>query len=305
MQYLRDNYMRCSGSGESWTVEIDPPKRKVGSYFEETIDAVEHLYANKTGKFTLLLSGGVDSHYLGEILLFLKMEFDTIIINFNDRHGRPYNSHDTKYAYEFCESKNIKPKILDINFDHLVESGKGLEVAESIKCYAAAISYRLAILDQIDGFILMANDPPYLRYEKEKNHWVLLIEEYDRGLIRYFEKYNMNGCPAVLTYTSEMTLAFLLDPAIKKLGEGHLPGKLGSNSTKSYVFNNGSNFNLPVYDFTKNERIKLHGFENIYQHFEIGKHPNIKILKDHYINIWNGEYCPSYSDIVNRLSFYQ
>ena len=192
-EYIRDNYMRYSGSGSSWTVEIDPPKRKVSSYFEETIDAVEHLYANRTGKFTLLLSGGVDSHYLGDVLQYLKMDFDTVIINFNDSQGKNYNEHDTKWAHKFCESRNIQPTILDINFDKLVESGKGVEVAESVRCYAPAVAYRLAILDQIDGFILMANDPPYLRYEKDKDFFGLLVDELDRALIRYAEKFNLKG----------------------------------------------------------------------------------------------------------------
>jgi hypothetical protein len=304
MEYIKENYLKCSGTGSSWTVDIEAPKRKVRSYFEETIEAIEHLYENKTGKFTLLLSGGVDSHYLGDVLQYLKMDFNTIIINFNNNQGKNYNEHDTKWAHEFCESRNIQPTILDINFDKLVESGKGVEVAESVQCFAPAIAYRLAILDQIDGFILMANDPPYLRYEKDKDFFGLLVEEYDRGLIRFAEKFNLNGCPSVLTYTSEMLLSFLLDPAIKKLGTGLMPGKLGSNSTKSHVFNNGSNFNLPVYDFTKKIRIKLHGFENIYSS-PIGQHPNIRILIDYYSQIWNGEYIAPYSDIVKKLSLHQ
>lgn len=304
IEYVKNNYMQCLGSGPTWSVNIDAPKRKVKSYFEETIEAVEHLYENKTGEFTLLLSGGVDSHYLGDVLRHLKMNFNAIIINFNNNQGENYNEHDTKWAYEYCKDRNIKPQILDINFDNLVESGKGVEVAESVQCFAPAIAYRLAILDQIDGFILMANDPPYLRYEKDKNFFGLLVEEYDRGLIRYAEKFKLNGCPSVLTYTSEMLLSFLLDPAIEKLGTGLFPGKLGSNSTKSHVFNNGSNFNLPVYDFTKNIRIKLHGFEKIYKS-PIAQHPNLRILIDHYSQVWNGEYIIPYSDIVKQLSIYQ
>jgi hypothetical protein len=100
-----------------------------------------------------------------------------------------------------------------------------------------------------------------------------------------------------------MMLAFLLDPSIIKLGTGQLRGKTGSNSTKSYVFNNGSNFNMPVYDFVNKTRIKFTGYEKIY-HSELNNHPNMKIF-DEFKKKWNGEYLEPYTDIVKRLSVNQ
>jgi hypothetical protein len=304
MEYIKNNYLYGVGSGDTWHVTIEPPKRKVKTYYEETIAAVEDVYANKTGKFTVLLSGGLDSQYVCEVLLKLKIDFDVVTIEYIDRDHQCYNFHDLKWAYEFCDSKNIKPKILKIDFDSLVESGKAVEIAKSIQCCSCPVVHLLSVIDQIDGFILMGNDPPYLRYDKLKEIWLLEELQFIHGLLRYFEKYSLNGCPFLLSYTAEMMLSFLLDPNIQRLGSGLIPGKLGSNSTKSYVFNHGSNFNIPTYDFTRKNRVKLHGFENIYNS-SIKHHPNIHIIMNDYWQIWNGEYLEPYEDAVKRLSIYQ
>ena len=100
-----------------------------------------------------------------------------------------------------------------------------------------------------------------------------------------------------------MMLAFLLDPIVVKLGTGQLLGKKGSNSTKSYVFNNGSNFNMPIYDFVTKSRVKFTGYEKIY-HSDIMNHPNMEAVKNHREK-WNGEYLEYYPDAVARLSQFQ
>jgi hypothetical protein len=304
MEYTKDNYLYGTGSGDTWHVNIDPPKRKVKTYFEETVEAVEYVYANKTGKFTVMLSGGLDSRYVCEVLLKLGLEFDVVIIELKDNKGQNYNEHDFKYAYEFCKNKNIIPKTFILNFDKFVDSGRIVEIAESVSCCSPVVSTCLHVIEQLDGFILLGNDPPYLRLEKDKNVWMLEELQYIHGLLRYFQKHNLPGCPFLLSFTPEMMLSFLLDPHILKLGTGQHPGKLGSNSTKSYVFNNGSGFNMPIYDFTNKTRIKLNGFEFIYKS-PIRYHPNLSIFYDNFFKIWNGEYLEPYTEVIERLSINQ
>jgi len=156
-------------------------------------------------------------------------------------------------------------------------------------------------LSQLDGYTILGNDPTYLRYENDQ--WFLEELQYVHSLLRFYKKYNLNGCPFLLSYTPEMMLSFLLDPSIVKLGTGQLPGKLGSNSTKSYVFNNGSGFDIPVYDFVTKARIKQTGFEKIVD-TPIYQHPNLKIF-DEFRETWNGEYLEPYADAVTRLSIHQ
>ena len=100
-----------------------------------------------------------------------------------------------------------------------------------------------------------------------------------------------------------MMIAFLVDPNMVALGTGKIPGKTGSNSTKSYVYNSGSGFNIDVYDFVTKNRIKFTGYEQIY-HSELMNHPNLKIF-DEYKKKWNGEYVMPYLDVINKLGINQ
>lgn len=303
MELIKDNYLYGTGSGSEWHVNIDPPTRKVKTYYEETIEAVEYVYANKVGKLQVLFSGGLDSQYVCEVFLKLGIEFETVIIELKDSQGISYNDHDTKWAYEFCNARKIKPVIYDLDFDNFVKSGKIVDIAESVECCATSIPHTLYVLSQLDGFTILGNDPPYLRYEKEKDQWYLEELQCGHSILRFYERNNLNGCPYLLSYTPEMMLSFLLDPAIVKLGTKQFPGKLGSNSTKSYVFNNGSNFNMPVYDFVTKTRVKQTGFEKI-KESPIYKHTNITIFNEFY-KVWWGEYLEPYEDVVKRLSIHQ
>jgi hypothetical protein len=302
MELTKNNYLYGYGHGKTWRVNIDPPKRKVKTYFEETLEAVEYIYANKTGKFLVLYSGGLDSQYVCEVLLYLKMDFDPVIIQLKNNNGDILNMHDIKFAYEFCNNKNLKPIVYDLNFETFIESGRNVEIAESVTCCSFALPATMHVASQLDGYSLLGNDPPYMRLESN-NVWVLEELEYIHSLLRFYKKFNVNGCPFLLSYTPEMMLAFLLDPNIVKVGAGQCPGKTGTNSSKSYVFNNKSNFNMPIYDFVTKSRIKFTGYEKIY-HSALINHDNMKIFEE-YKKKWNGEYLEPYADVVKRLSVYQ
>jgi len=303
MELIKNNYLYGTGNGTTWHVNIDPPTRKVKTYFEETLEAVKYVYENKTGKFQVLFSGGLDSQYVCEVLLYLGMEFEIIIIELKNNKNEILNMHDIKYAYEFCNFKNITPTIYDLNFEQFIDTDKNIQIAESVQCCSIAIPATMYVAEKMDGFTLLGNDPPYIKYVPEKNYWALQELEYIHSLLRYYEKFNLNGCPFLLSYTSEMMLSFLIDPTIMKLGMGMILGKTGSNSSKSYVFNNGSGFNMPGYDFVTKSRIKYTGYEEIYQS-NLMNHPNLQIFKQ-YREKWNGEYLENFSDVINRLSINQ
>jgi hypothetical protein len=305
LELTKNNYLYGTGSGETWHVNIDPPKKQVRTYFEETLTALEYVHANKVGKFHLLYSGGLDSEYVARCLLHLKMNFNIVIIRLkNNIDGSYYNDHDTVYAFDFCKNNNINPIIYELDFNKFVDSGKIVEIATSVECCVSAIPGTLQVANQIDGFTLMGNDPPYLRYDQTRDKWYLEELQYIHSILRFYKKNNLNGCPFILSYTAEMMLAFLLDPKIVELGNNRLSGRRGSNSSKSHVFNRESNFNMEHYNFTVGNRVKFTGYENVYRE-EISNHPNLKIFDEEFWKKWNGEYLEYYPDAVKRLSEFQ
>jgi len=115
-----------------------------------------------------------------------------------------------------------------------------------------------------------------------------------------------------------MMLSFLLDPHIVDLANGKFLGKEGTNSSKSYVFNNGSEFNMEHYNvdlakkFAQGEiadiiipRYKQTGFETIinipYFYKKIRK---IMLVHTEHA-LYNGCYKENYHDLVKRLSIHQ
>jgi len=319
VELIKDNYLRSSGTGATWHVDIDPPRRKVKSYFEETLITSEYMYANKTGKLLLMLSGGLDSEYVFRVFQHLKFDFTPVIVRFIGKYyHEDYNAHDTKYAFKLCEKFNVTPTVITFDFDKFVESGELFEDMHRYRSGGFGISALIKVVASLDGFTVYGNDPPYMRLNN--GVWQLEEEEKIHAILRYYEGLKLNGCPFLLSYTPEMMLSFLLDPTIVKLANGRYPGKTGTNSSKSYVFNNGSGFNMDHYDFATAEkliksgntdrstlpRIKMHGWEVIVR---LPWWQNQEEVKTHFHYRENSKYLgcykENYHDVVKRLSIHQ
>ncbi len=289
MDLIYNNYLKSHGHGDSFRVDIGPATRPIKSYYEETLLTVENIYNSCNEKLYLLYSGGMDSEYVFSILLQLGIKFTPVIIKLNPN----YNNHDLKYAFDFCESKGVTPQIIDINFDKFVESGLIVDIARSIKSSGYQIPATMYAASKLDGFILLGNDPPYMKLNQLTNTWQLEELELIHSILNYFKQYPVKGCPFLLSYTPEMMLSFLKDPTMVNLANHRYPGKLGTNTSKVHVYNNGSNFNLL-------NRPKYTGYENI-ETSSIFQHENLQIFKD-FSKVWGGAYYENYHDVISRLT---
>jgi hypothetical protein len=286
MHLLHNNYMTSTGNGPTWSVQINPPSRPVKSYYEETKIACEMIYAEKNGPLQLCLSGGLDSEYVLSVLLSLKMDVEVYIMK------TKYNHDETKYAFKFCEQKNLTPKIIDLDFDKFIESGEMIEIAESINCCNFMIATNMWLIKQLGGTVITGNDPPHLKYNKSDNKWYLDEEEIIHSQLAFYRKYNISGTPYLLSYTPEQMLSFLIDPTIERLANNEYEGKLGTNSSKVFVFNNGTSFNLE-------QRKKLTGYELISDH-PIISHPDIQTVFS-WKSKYEGTSDHQYHEVVNKL----
>ena len=294
MNFLDNDYMTSSGQGDTWTVQINPPRRPVKSYYEEACIAAEMIWEQKQGKLHLTYSGGLDSEYVLSVFLSLGMDIQPVLMNLKSDDGSVvYNHHEIKYAYKFCESWNIKPTIIDLNFDEFVRSGQMLSIAEPIRTCTVMMPASLWLVAQIDGTVLTGNDPPHLILNRQDDQWYLDEEEIIHTQFRYWRDKKIEGTPFFLSYTPEMMLAFLTEPTIHKLANHGFPGKRGTNSSKVHVYNNGTGFNLE-------QRVKQTGYENVMRS-EIFQHPDCQTIES-----WQSKYRGSsdhqYHDVVFKLS---
>jgi hypothetical protein len=286
MDLLHNNYMRSSGNGPTWCVEIDPPSRRVKSYYEETVIAAEMIWSLKDAPLQLCYSGGLDSEYVLAVLTKLGMKVEVVIMK------TAYNHPETQYAFKYCDANNIKPTIIDLDYDKFVQSNEYLEIAESMKCGDWRIPANMWLAKQLDGTVLTGNDPPHMKLNIKDNKWYLDEEEIIHSQFNFWRTNNIKGTPFFLSYTPELMLSFLLDPTMQKLANHGFPGKLGTNSTKVNVFNKESGFNLE-------NRIKKCGYELVEEN-TIFNHPNIQTVKSWECK-WKGTSDHQYHEVVDKL----
>lgn len=287
MNLLYNNYMRSSGHGDTWCVEIDPPSRPVKSYYEETVIAAEMIWSMKEGPLYLCYSGGLDSEFVLAVLKKLGMQVNVVIMK------TAYNHPETQYAFKYCSANNIDPIIIDLDYDKFVSSDEYLEIAESMQCAAWQIPANMWLAKQLDGTVLTGNDPPHMKLNLKDNKWYLDEEEIIHSQFNFWRQNKIKGTPFFLSYTPELMLSFLLDPTMQQLANNNISGKLGTNSTKVHVFNNGSGFTLE-------NRIKKCGYELV-EESSIFHHPNIQTVRS-WENKWKGTSDHQYHDVVNKLS---
>ena len=123
-----NDYFTTSGHGSDWKVHLKPCTQISKSFYKECIRAACILYESASSPLTLLFSGGLDSEYMINIFRDAGIKFKVAIISYGH-----YNSHDTNYAYEYCNAKGITPIIVDIDIEHFINSGKIIEIANVFK----------------------------------------------------------------------------------------------------------------------------------------------------------------------------
>ena len=280
--------MRSSGHGETWHVEIDPPSSPVESYYKECCISAEMIWAERQGELNLLYSGGLDSEYVLCVFRSLGMKIKPAIMRFT----QGYNQPDVDNAIRFCTDRNIDYELVDLDFDHFVDSGELLEMASAAGCCAYEMPAAVWLAKQLDGTVLTGNDPPHLKRVDEV--WYLDEEEIIWSQFNFWQREVIYGTPFFLSYRAEQMLSFLLEPTIVDLTKDRFPGKMGTNSVKVHVFNNGTDFNL-------RNRYKLTGYEFMYEGSEISKHPDIQTLLS-WRKDWLGSSDHEYNKIVSHLS---
>lgn len=274
------NYMRTYGSGDSFKVEIDPPPSIIKDFHLSSLDVAEELYS-KHKKIYVMYSGGVDSEYVLNVFLALGINVIPVIINLKPH----YNEHDIKYAFDFCTSKNLKPLVIDLDFDDFVKSGKIISIAEKSQCGAHQLPSTFYVTSQLDGAVVMgSHGPPHLF--KKDDEWIVAEYEQIHSVLKHFKADNIEGCPFFLVHTPDQYYSFLNHPMMVDLSNNKYMGRLGNIFMKGDIFNDFSGFAMT-------KRPKFTGFENI-EKSPIIQHENIKWF-DTVSKQWCGYFSQKYS----------
>jgi hypothetical protein len=290
---IKNNFIRPIGSGDTWTLNIKPLPTKFDNYFVESCRAAEEIYDLKEGPLHIMYSGGVDSEYALNVFLHMGMEITPVIV----RLSSDFNKHDLDYAFKFCQQKNITPTIIDINFEDFVATGKLETISKLIKSSVVPRAATCYAMNFIDGSIICGEGDPHISKDIDTNIWYFDEVENSYCLENYMNSKGIDGTGFFCGYTPEMASAFLVDRRMRDLADNRIPGKLGSHSSKSIIYNRHSNFELV-------ERTKFHGYETIIKH-EIAKQLHLDLESDEPYNFkkldYSGHFQIKYYDLIRDL----
>lgn len=291
MEFIKDNYLKVYGTGPTFRYEVDPPKDRSVKFHDACISVAKEVYAKKQGKLYLMYSGGVDSEYILNLFLSLGMEITPVIV----RLKPDYNTHDIKYAIDFCTSRKLNPIVYDIDFDDFVKSGKILDVAEACRCGAYQLPSTFHAVSQLDGTIIMgSHGPTYVTNFQIKNDvWVVSEMEKLHSVLNHFKNNKIYGCPFFLAHTAEQYYSFLMHPLNKDLAENKYLGWKSNNFIKGDMINELSGFHMP-------KRPKFTGYENI-ESSAIFQHENMQWFET-IGKKWHGFHGIEFFEAVKRLN---
>ena len=252
MQLVKDNYYWPSGAGAEFTVNVSPLPRVFDNFFKESILAAEEIQSQRVGKLHLMYSGGVDSENVLNVFLHLGIPIVPVIIKMT----QGYNDYDIQYAFDFCQKHQLLPLVVDVDFDHFVQSGKMLEVAKICKTSIYHRALTAYVAGQLDGTVICGDGEPYIKLIKETKTWNVHMDEHEFAVYNYFVNKGIHGTTHFNSYRPEMMSAMFTDPLMQDLANNRCPGKEGSNSSKCIMYNRHSGFNMTI-------RPKYTGYEKI------------------------------------------
>lgn len=285
IEQRKNNFYRTSGTGDTFQLEVDPVTRDVGSYGDELILNAKEIYDKKSGKLYCMYSGGIDSELVMEVFLSLGMDITPVIINLTPN----YNDHDMKWAYEYCNKKNLKPLIINVDLKKFIQSGEILDVAKKSRTGFYQYLSTMKVALSLDGEILLGQDEPYI--SPINDIWYFLEKESWCGWANLYNEKHIRGTSCFLSWSSETLLSFMLDPIIQDLGNNRWPGKKGTFTSRKFVY--GRKFPMPT-------REKYTGWELI-EKTELIEHENILQVKD-LLNVYSGLASIEYNQLVKTIS---
>lgn len=232
------------------------------------IEAAQHLKNSIGNKISLCFSGGIDSQCLVQSFQEAELDFDLHILRFN----KDLNSHDVDHAFKYCERRNLKLNVIDIdvlNFLSIHNHEYGVRYNSASPHFN--VHYKLFnILAEkgYDGVIVGGNAPLHTTYN---NLWGTNYNKNAQNYINYTKISGFKCQGNFLSYYPKLSWAIaLLTPPIID----YQPHK--------------SNFSGNEREYWENLRYsqKIHGYRNA--GFDITpqsqKYTGFELVKNHLEN---------------------
>jgi hypothetical protein len=284
----KDSYIRATGNGKDFNIEIDPLVKTSLNYYQASVEAAKEIEANRHGPLYMMYSGGVDSEYALNVFLSQGINITPVIVKL----APSYNLFDIGFAHKLCSNKGLTPLVIDIDYDKFVTKGSMLELAVVMKSKVYHYVTTAYAIGKLDGTVICGDGEPYIRKDVNTGGWNVHIDEHDYALPNFYRIMGVYGTPHFNRYTPAMMRSFMETQRMRDLASNSVEGKLGSHSSKWLIYNQHSNFNLQ-------QRPKFHGYEKI-DSSKIKQHESFAELEK-LGQQWNGVWEEGYTAFMDRV----
>lgn len=187
--------------------------------FRDEVQNVARLVQEKAERLQrpiyLLQSGGLDCEVMLKAFIDQNIPFVPITFRLNG-----FNEHELQYVKRFNDRHGLKSNFLTIN--PLTWIPKQQELFHRTHSASAFMLCHMKLLSRIwelggmpvigAGDVLLENTP---------TGWLVVKHEYMLPWYWHMEQQGINGVPAFFTHTSEVVLAMLREPRMKRVAESN------------------------------------------------------------------------------------
>lgn len=206
------------------------------SFKEELINAAKSSLDHYPGlKPCVFFSGGLDSELILRSYLEIGSNPEVYIV----RYEKDYNLYDVSYAVAICNSLQIDYHLIDFNLEKFYENDAE-KISEEAQIDRPRMLPPLKFTDVADGLIIVGHSDvrwyrPSDDYSK-KCEWLAQDFEHDIGCDKYNILHNRPAIYQWWKWTPGLVLSFTKLEWFERLINDEYFGKLGTNSTKIFGF---------------------------------------------------------------------
>lgn len=242
-------YSIRTSKAQTYKFHINKDSSSVGTYQEELYNNACAMRDYYTGKFDMLLSGGIDSEVVVRVFKDLGINHNTFII----RYENDINKRDVNSAIEIANSLNIKYSIIDMNLQNFYEN-EAYELYKRSGCIRAARLPHLKFMEFVDNIPVMGDAEPYWKLDPETLEWKFPFGEGNHNASMYCYTTGRENICDWYEFTPNLIKAFNRHPVIQQLLSNQLPGKTSSWTSRIPIHK--------IYWPDIKQKLKLTGYES-------------------------------------------
>jgi len=148
---------------------------------QEIFDTYKNLYVS--------MSGGCDSEHVANTFYNNGLPFTPIIVKLEE-----YNSHDIKYAFEWCKQKNIKPVVIEEKLVVWLKNLAELQIQDRNRmCWGMHNVYISDYVKKLGGHLVTGCcDLQKLPDHRLQQHYPELCEKFPEHFVHWETDYGMD-----------------------------------------------------------------------------------------------------------------